>query len=146
MKKILYFVRGGVASPEQKKEAAELGAFFRSSSMGANDFVEKCDAVAGDVPERYKHFPVVGSVVFHGQEQAPPPPMETVAAQAEAEAETPQAQPETMSRAEEIRTMLMGKTVAEQREFAKEHGIPLPRDINTKEEIADYVSRVLTQS
>lgn len=61
MSKILYFVRGGVASPDQKKEVAELGALIRNANIGVNDFVEKCDAVAGDVPERYKHYPFVGS-------------------------------------------------------------------------------------
>ena len=59
-KKILYFVRGGVATPEQKTEAKALEAMFRNAHITGSDFIEKCDAVAGDVPEQYQHLPHVG--------------------------------------------------------------------------------------
>lgn len=156
MKKILYFVRGGIASPDQKKEAVELGAFIRNANVGANDFVEKCDAVAGDVPEQYGHYPRVG-----GEERQVEVPVPSIAAtvtpsvvavpeQAEAQQESTQEQAAPSSgatgRIEEYRAALMEKTVREQREIAKANGIPLPADINTKEEIADYVSVRLAQS
>ena len=54
--KILYFVRGGVPTAEQKAEAAGMGAFIRNANVTASDFVEHCDAVAGDVPEAYAKF------------------------------------------------------------------------------------------
>jgi len=63
MKKILYFVHGGLASSEQKEEALALGAVFRNASITSNDFIERCDAVAGDVPERYQHFPRSGEIL-----------------------------------------------------------------------------------
>lgn len=151
MKKILYFVRGGIASPDQKKEAAELGAFIRSASVGANDFVERCDAVAGDVPERYKHFPFVGAMEQEAEAPMPLPDVPITYASggivtADQVAQQAPQPVDATTHVGEYRIALMGKTVKEQREIAKANGIPLPAEINTKEEIADYVSKALTQS
>lgn len=141
MKKILYFISGPVPTKEQEAEAASLGALFRNAAIAdKTGFVESCDAVAGDVPERYGRFPLVGSGVR--QEQAP---VVDISAQPEAQQEQPAAADQPMT-VEQLRAALMEKTVREQREIAKANGIPLPAEINTKEEIADYVSKVLAQS
>jgi len=77
MKKILYFVHGGMPTEKQKAEIAKLGAFIRNASaFGANDFVEKCDAVAGDAPDAYKaRYPVVGDKLdpIPASPDVPPP-------------------------------------------------------------------------
>lgn len=119
MSKILYFVRGGVASPDQKKEAAELGALIRNASIGANDFIEKCDAVAGDVPERYKHYPLVGS---EGQPAASGQPAPI--------ADKPLAE---MSNRE-----LEGE--------AEKLGIKFPAAVNTKAERVAYIEALLAEN
>lgn len=54
--KILYFVKGGVPTAKQKAEAADMGALIRNANITSGDFVERCDAVAGDVPEAYAKF------------------------------------------------------------------------------------------
>lgn len=55
--KILFFVPGTV-TPEQKAEARELGLTIRDArAYRKGDYIEPCDAVAGDVPEEYAHLP-----------------------------------------------------------------------------------------
>lgn len=55
--KILFFVPGPV-TPEQKAEASELGLTIRDArAYRQGDYIEPCDAVAGDVPAGYAHFP-----------------------------------------------------------------------------------------
>jgi hypothetical protein len=71
--KILYFVKGGAPTPEQKTEAAKIGAVFRSTVVTEGDFIESCDAVYGDVPRAYRKYPVF----------APPAPAADVAAPGE---------------------------------------------------------------
>lgn len=156
MKKILYFISGPVPTKEQEAEAAALGALFRNAAIAdKTGFVESCDAVAGDVPERYVRFPVVGGEAQQDQPSVLPvtPPAVDIPAQPEVTAEEAvepeaqqQEQPDATGHVEQLRAALMEKTVKEQREIAKANGIPLPADINTKEEIADYVSKVLAQS
>jgi hypothetical protein len=58
-KKILYFVKDGLPTPEQKEEAAKIGAVIRNASVAKNDFLETCDAVYGAVPAVYlEKFPL----------------------------------------------------------------------------------------
>lgn len=55
--KILFFVPGPV-TPEQKAEAQQAGVTLRDpGAWHDGDFVEPCDAVAGDVPAGYAHLP-----------------------------------------------------------------------------------------
>lgn len=55
--KILYFVRGNPTA-DQSEKAKDMGAFVRNAdACHSGDFVEKCDAVAGDVPEQYAELP-----------------------------------------------------------------------------------------
>lgn len=72
MRKILYFVRGGLPNKQQKAEIAELGALVRNASaFGANDFCEKCDAVAGDAPKAYRaKFEYVAAKIKVGSEDS----------------------------------------------------------------------------
>lgn len=58
--KILYFVKGGVPSAEQKAEADSMKALIRHANITSGDFIERCDAVVGDVPEAYAKFPRAG--------------------------------------------------------------------------------------
>lgn len=52
--KILYFTHD--FSSENVKFAKENGLTLRNlSAYHATDFVEQCDAVCGDIPERYQH-------------------------------------------------------------------------------------------
>ena len=54
--KILYFTHD--FSPENVKFAKENGLIMRNlGSYHATDFIEQCDAVCGDAPERYQHLP-----------------------------------------------------------------------------------------
>ncbi|MDP0299333.1 hypothetical protein Q7Z20_10780, partial [Glaesserella parasuis] len=54
--KILYFTHD--FSPENVKFAKEKGLILRNlAAYHATDFIEQCDAVFGDVPERYQHLP-----------------------------------------------------------------------------------------
>ena len=61
-KKILYFVHGGLPDKRQEAEIAKLGALVRNASAySSTDFIEQCDAVAGDAPDAYRaQFPMAG--------------------------------------------------------------------------------------
>lgn len=58
--KILYFLSGSMATPEEQAEADLLGTkMFRNSSLVQDsDKPEECDAVAGKVPPSYSKFPL----------------------------------------------------------------------------------------
>lgn len=57
MKKVLYFTSD--FSAENVAFAQKNGLVMRNLlAYQPTDFVENCDAVCGDVPERYQHFPV----------------------------------------------------------------------------------------
>lgn len=61
MHKILYFVMGN-PTKNQEKEAADMGATLRNAeAWHEGDFIETCDAVAGEVPAAYAHFPKAGT-------------------------------------------------------------------------------------
>jgi hypothetical protein len=64
---VLYFTSGVVPTEQETAEAQSLGAMLRNgSAVGDNDYVEKCDAVAGDVPEAYRQrFPVIDAGQDH---------------------------------------------------------------------------------
>ena len=54
-KVILFFIAGMVPTDAEREAAEKLGtARFRNAHLAKNDTVEKCDEVAGLVPERYK--------------------------------------------------------------------------------------------
>lgn len=54
-KVILFFIAGMVPTDAEREAAEKLGtARFRNAHLAKNDSVEKCDEVAGLVPERYK--------------------------------------------------------------------------------------------
>ena len=57
MKRILYFINGPVPTEEERLEAESMGAIFRNARASSGDYVETCDAVAGNVPDMYKGFP-----------------------------------------------------------------------------------------
>lgn len=57
-KKILYFINGTYPTAKEQSEALALGTkMFRNAQYGQNESPEKCDAVAGAVPEAYQGFP-----------------------------------------------------------------------------------------
>lgn len=58
--RILFFVRGSMPSPEALEIAEEMGpnVAFRNAAFVPDDAnPEKCDGVAGEIPEAYKKFP-----------------------------------------------------------------------------------------
>ena len=63
-KKIIYFVNGSSPTEEQFKEAELLGtSIFRNAKFIADEPLENCDGVAGEVPGRYlEAFPKVTPV------------------------------------------------------------------------------------
>ncbi|MFA7063574.1 MAG: hypothetical protein WC132_05495 [Methanomethylophilus sp.] len=55
-KVILFFIAGMVPTDAEREAAEKLGtARFRNAQLAKNDTVEKCDEVAGLVPEIYKN-------------------------------------------------------------------------------------------
>lgn len=55
-KVILFFIAGMVPTDAEREAAEKLGtARFRNAHLAKNDTVEKCDEVAGLVPEIYKN-------------------------------------------------------------------------------------------
>lgn len=55
-KVILFFIAGMVPTDAEREAAEKLGtARFRNAQLAKNDTVEKCDEVAGLVPESYKN-------------------------------------------------------------------------------------------
>lgn len=58
---VLYFYRGRMA-PDEVAEAKRLGARTRDAlAVTDRDFIERCDWVAGAVPEKYQHIPRITS-------------------------------------------------------------------------------------
>lgn len=54
-KVILFFTAGPVPTDAERAAAEKLGtARFRNARLAVGDAIEKCDAVAGLVPESYK--------------------------------------------------------------------------------------------
>lgn len=59
MKKIiLFFIKGAIPTDEERAAAEKLGTYrFRNSILVKDsDPIEKCDAVAGVIPEIYKNI------------------------------------------------------------------------------------------
>lgn len=54
-KVILFFIAGMVPTEAERAAAGKLGTSrFRNAQLAVNDSIEKCDAVAGLVPEAYR--------------------------------------------------------------------------------------------
>jgi len=54
-KVILFFIAGAIPTDAERAAAEKVGtARFRNAKLATNDPIEKCDAVAGLVPESYK--------------------------------------------------------------------------------------------
>ena len=54
-KVILFFIAGSIPTAAERAAAEKAGtARFRNAKLATNDPIEKCDAVAGLVPESYK--------------------------------------------------------------------------------------------
>lgn len=69
-KVILSFIAGMVPTDAEREAAEKLGtARFRNARLAKNDTVEKCDEVAGLVPEIYKN--VKGIKVLDGKAEEP---------------------------------------------------------------------------
>lgn len=69
-KVILFFIAGMVPTDAERKAAEKLGtARFRNAHLAKNDAVEKCDEVAGLVPESYKG--IKGIKVLDVKEEEP---------------------------------------------------------------------------
>ena len=73
--RILYFVNGVLPSKEAQKEAQKYGSnvgFRNVKMLNDRDAIEECDGVAGEVPNRYKHFPKAEKVIadFENQTEA----------------------------------------------------------------------------
>lgn len=61
MQKILYFVMGN-PTKKQEKEASSMGAVIRNAEAWHDgDFIEQCDAVAGEIPDAYTALPRAGT-------------------------------------------------------------------------------------
>jgi hypothetical protein len=51
----LFFIAGTIPTAAERAAAEKVGATrFRNAKLAINDPIEKCDAVAGLVPESYK--------------------------------------------------------------------------------------------
>lgn len=51
----LFFIAGAIPTAAERAAAEKVGtARFRNAKLATNDPIEKCDAVAGLVPESYK--------------------------------------------------------------------------------------------
>ncbi len=68
-KKILYWLKDGVATEAQEEEGRSVGAQFRNAYYaeegGEDDPIEKCDYVMGDVPASYSDVSVFRSKTAH---------------------------------------------------------------------------------
>lgn len=72
-KVILFFIAGMVPTDAEREAAEKLGtARFRNARLAKNDTVEKCDEVAGLVPEIYKN--VKGTKVLDVKAEEPKAP------------------------------------------------------------------------
>ena len=72
IKKIIWFIPKPTVA--DKVIATENKMVIRDSNAGGeNDFIERCDAVCGDVPKRYEHLPKVDApkayVDLHGSKK-----------------------------------------------------------------------------
>jgi len=53
----LFFIAGMIPTDAERAAAEKLGtARFRNANLAKNDTIEKCDEVAGLVPESYKNL------------------------------------------------------------------------------------------
>ena len=59
-KKILFFIAGSIPTDEERAAAEKMGtSMFRNCQLVKDsDPIEKCDSVAGAVPEIYKNIEV----------------------------------------------------------------------------------------
>ena len=68
-KVILFFIAGMVPTEAERAAAEKLGTSrFRNAQLAVNDSIEKCDAVAGLVPEAYQN--VKGIEVLGAQDES----------------------------------------------------------------------------
>ncbi len=70
--RILYFIKGVMPSAEAQEVAEALGpnvAFRNANFVPTSGAPEKCDGVAGDVPELYKKFPTAEEALKKFEEQ-----------------------------------------------------------------------------
>lgn len=92
-KVILFFTAGMVPTEAERKAAEKLGTTrFRNAQLAKNDTVEKCDEVAGLVPEIYKNVKGVKVLDVKAEEPAsvaPPPQAPAAPAQPKPAAPVP---------------------------------------------------------
>lgn len=69
----LFFIKGSNPTPAELAAGKSLGTSrFRNSRLAVNDTVEKCDAVAGLVPEKYKGLEGIEVLDVKAEEPSPP--------------------------------------------------------------------------
>lgn len=57
---LLFFISGVTSTPKEKEQIASYGVPVGiRSKLFVHDQIEKCDAVAGDVPEVYEEKPTI---------------------------------------------------------------------------------------
>lgn len=129
--KVLYFVRGGIPTPAQAKEIKALNAIVRNAKVHPSDFIEHCDAVAGDVPEPYRKYPTYP--IEKGKET--PAAASSVAKQElQPEAQVEQPQPEEKKPLEQMNKQELIAT-------AHNLGISFPDGMTKHKDMADYIAR-----
>jgi len=64
MSKIIYFTKNEIVTAEDLAEIARVKAtrVLNAESIAADDPVEACDWVAGEVPDAYLDFPMLGAI------------------------------------------------------------------------------------
>lgn len=88
-KVILFFTAGMVPTEAERKAAEKLGTTrFRNAQLAKNDTIERCDEVAGLVPEIYKNVKGIKVLDVKAEEPeegktpvAPPPQAQAAPAQ-----------------------------------------------------------------
>lgn len=91
-KVILFFIAGMVPTDAERAAAEKLGtARFRNAHLAKNDTVEKCDEVAGLVPEIYKN--VKGIQVLDAKAEEPKKEVAPVAPSPQVQAAPAQPKP-----------------------------------------------------
>lgn len=74
-KVILFFIAGMVPTDAEREAAEKLGTSrFRNARLAANDSIEKCDEVAGLVPEAYKGVEGIKVLDEQGVSETPEEP------------------------------------------------------------------------
>lgn len=123
MAKVIYFIRG-LPAEHQKKEAAAMQAVIRNPDKVGRpgDFLEKCDAVYGDViPAKYQDKP-----------RAEPPKTGQGATASEADAENP-----VGLDGPNFEAMSADEMAA----FADQNGITFPKSASTDQKKAAYLMK-----